>query len=151
MSTSTNNQTKNNERKRDKNKKVEKVPRTEGVMVRLIGEDNTRLVHLCLAERRTKVDVIREAVRFYLDAREQNLAQTRDEKLEKLIKKGFERIAALQARANIDIGVIYNMAWNNLPEANRKQIFTAAYGNSVKRLKQKLSDSEQAIQELIQQ
>jgi hypothetical protein len=151
MSASINNQPKDNEKKRDGNKKVEKAPRIETITLRLVAEDNSRFIRLCAAEKRAKTDVIREAVRLYLDGREQNLVQERDEKLEKLIKKGFERIAALQARANIDIGVIYNMAWNNLPEANRKQIFTAAYGNSVKRLKQKLSDSEQAIQELIQQ
>jgi hypothetical protein len=86
-----------------------------------------------------------------LDARENNLLQDRDAKLEKQIKKGFDRLAAMQARANIDIGIIYTFAVNNLPKEKRGDIVATSYKHSVDRLKQKLTKDEQEIRDLSQQ
>jgi len=124
--------------------------RTPTIETKLLAADNERFERLCRIDGKTKSEVIRDAVNFYLDARENNLLQDRDSKLEKAMKKGFERIAAMQARANIDIGVIYNMAWNNLPREFRTDIMKAAYNNSVSRLKQKLSKDEQDVKDLLQ-
>jgi metal-responsive CopG/Arc/MetJ family transcriptional regulator len=130
-------------------KRIRNPQRTPTTLVRLMPADHVRFERLCRIDGKTRTEAMRDAVRFYLDSREQNLLQDRDARLEKVIKKGFERIAAMQARANIDIGVIYNMAWNNLPKEARTEIMKSAYNHSVTRLKQKLSKDEQEIKDLI--
>jgi hypothetical protein len=126
-----------------------KAQRTPTIETKLLLEDHMRFERLCRIDGKTKSEVIRDAVRFYIDAREQNLLQDRDAKLEKQIKKGFDRLAAMQARANIDIGVMYNFAWNNLPKETRGEIIKTAYKQSVRRLKEKLTQDEQDVKDLI--
>jgi metal-responsive CopG/Arc/MetJ family transcriptional regulator len=129
---------------------IRKIPRTPSIIFRLVPEDFNRFDMVCRLDGKTRTDVVRDAVRFYLEARENNLLQERDAKLEKQIKKGFDRLAAMQARANIDIGVLYNFAWNNLPKEKRGDILSTAYKHSVTRLKQRLTQDEQEVKDLIQ-
>ena len=118
-----------------KKQETPKVRRTPTIETKLLPQDHMRFERICRLDGKTKSEVIRDAVRFYIDARENNLLQDRDVKLEKQIKRGFDRLAAMQARANIDIGVIYNFAWNNLPTAKREEI--------MKRLVQTLGEKTQ--------
>jgi len=54
----------------------------------------------------------------------------------------------MQARACLDIGTIYYLAYNNLPKETRDEIWAKHYQRSVSRLRTKISTEEKEIKDL---
>ncbi len=128
-----------------------KIPKSPLIEFRLVPEMHERLERISRLDGKPKTDVVRDAIEHYVNSRENNLLQDRDAALEKLIKKGVNRIAALVVRNAIDTGVIYNLLWQNLPIAERGKILKKAYRESTERLRTKLSAQEMEMKEIFGQ
>jgi len=125
-----------------------KVSRNQTLETRLYPEDYERFDRLWRLEGKPKAEILRDAVRDYLDRKENELVGDRETKLEKLIKNGIDRMTKMQARACLDIGTIYYLAYNNLPQETRDEIWAKHYSRAVSRLRNKISQQEQEIKEL---
>jgi hypothetical protein len=123
--------------------------RTPTIETKLLAADHERFERLCRIDGKTKSEVIRDAVNLYLDIRENNLLEDRDSKLSKQMQKGFDRLAAIFSRSNIDVGMIYQIIYDSLPEKTRNEKFYAAHKIAVERSKKQLSQDEAAIKNLI--
>lgn len=85
---------------------------------------------------------------FYLSYQEKLQSEEKDGRLEKRLRKMEDRLAGLLARTAIDVGVVYNMIWQNMPEERREKAFKTAYKQSVQRIKQKFSAEEDDVKVL---
>ncbi len=127
-----------------------KVSRTSMIHCRLLPKNDERLNRLSRLENKPRSEIVREAVNYYLDSRENNLLQDRESSLEKLIKKSVNRLAALQVRTAIDTGVIYNLCWQYSPDESRSKTFLKAYRESVDRHKGRLTKQAEEFKEILE-
>lgn len=117
-------------------------PQTPPITYRLLSVDQARLDEICSQEKKTRPEVTREAVLWYLDNRERLSEDLRQSKLEKRLRHLEDRLAGLLAKANLDLGTLVQIMFNRMggTEAEKTEIFKKARRQSVKRLKQKLQD-----------
>jgi hypothetical protein len=66
------------------------------------------------------------------------------------MRKMEERLAALQARTAIDVGMIYHLIYRNMDISKRDDAIAWAYNCSVDRLRKKLTGQAAEIKELME-
>ena len=117
-------------------------PRTASISYRLTSVDQARLDEICSQEKKTRPEVTREAMLWYLDNRERLSEDLRQSKLEKRLGHLENRLAGLLAKANLDLGTLVQIMFNRMggTDAEKTEIFKKARRQSVKRLRQKLQD-----------
>ncbi len=127
-------------------------PRTASISYRLTSTDQIRLDELCGMEKKTRPEVTRDAMLWYLDNREKLAEDMRQSKLEKRIKHMEDRLASLLSKANLDLGTLVQIMFNKMggTEAEKTEAFKKARRQSVKRLRTKLQD-ESEMTELYKQ
>jgi metal-responsive CopG/Arc/MetJ family transcriptional regulator len=113
----------------------------------LSAQDHQRLISLTKIKRKTRSEVVREAVRWYLDNHEQNKQTKNESELSKNIKNMTDRICGMLARQGAQTGTLYELAWQNHVENKMQARFVAA-SNVVKgKMRKRLEDDEKAIAE----
>ena len=125
-----------------------KIKQTPPIEFRLSTDDHMRLDSLCKVKGKKRTELTREAVVWYLDNQEKIGIDSRETLLEKRIKKMEERLAALQARCAIDIGMVYQLLYLNMSKETRDADIAWAYQVSIKRLKKKLQGHTKEIEEV---
>lgn len=125
-----------------------KAARTPVIFIRLHPEDQARLDLKCKAEGRKRPEIIRKALTEYLDRLDAEQQDHREAKLERRLKKMEDRLAGLLARGNIDIGVILDIIYRNMPEERRDELLKTAHKKSVTRLRRKLELEGEGLKEL---
>lgn len=117
----------------------------QDIKVGLNEADRTRLAAMAKAQERTRTEVAREAIRWYLDNYEQIKTQPREGQMAeavryattqivKAITSGVDRICAMLARQGRAIGTLYELQWMALGDPDEADILFAEAG---KRAKQK--------------
>jgi predicted DNA-binding protein len=106
--------------------------------VGLNEKDRLRLAELSRLQGRTKTEVAREAIRWYMDNYENIKNQSRDsevaqairyatDQIVKAINSGVERICRMLARQGAQIGTLYEFSYMVLPnDPNAVAVFEAA-------------------------
>jgi predicted DNA-binding protein len=106
--------------------------------VGLNEKDRVRLAELSRLQGRTKTEVAREAIRWYMDNYENIKNQSRDsevaqairyatDQIVKAINSGVERICRMLARQGAQIGTLYEFSYMVLPnDPNAVAVFEAA-------------------------
>lgn len=113
----------------------------------LSAQDHQRLLSLTKVKRKTRSEVVREAVRWYLDNHEQTKPSKNESELSKNIKNMTDRICGMLARQGAQTGTLYELAWQNHVENKIQDRFVAA-NNLVKgKMRKRLEDDEKAIAE----
>lgn len=113
----------------------------------LSAQDHQRLLSLTKVKRKTRSEVVREAVRWYLDNHEQAKPSKKESELSKNIKNMTDRICGMLARQGAQTGTLYELAWQNHVENKIQDRFVAA-NNLVKgKMRKRLEDDEKAIAE----
>lgn len=79
----------------------------------LSAQDHQRLLSLTKVKRKTRSEVVREAVRWYLDNHEQAKPSKNESELSKNIKNMADRICGMLARQGAQTGTLYELAWQN--------------------------------------
>lgn len=127
-------------------------PRTPTLIFRLAPQDQIRLDELCRIEGKKRPDIVREAVMWYLDNRERLSEDMRESKVDKRIKRMEDRLAALLAKANLDLGTLVQIMYIKMSgtTVEKGEVFKRARGQAVKRLRQKLQEDVE-LQELYKQ
>jgi len=119
--------------------------------VNLSADDHRRLgdmaKELSTDHERTKTDLAREAIRWYLD----HYATIKDDKRQSEITQSLNamtnRICGMLARQGAEVGTLYELAWQNHVDNKIEPRFTAA-ANSVKaNMRKRLTEDERRIAE----
>lgn len=122
-----------------------KTKRTPRIETRLAPEDFSNFDQLCRSEGKTRSEMAREALRWFMA----NYQRARQEKietpLERRLRKMEDRIAALLVRNGLDIGTMYALMWSRTDEATRKALFKEMRVRAIKRMKEQLTPEEQDL------
>jgi len=121
------------------------MPRRPTVDTKLSEADFIRFEQLCRLENKTKTQLAREAIRFYMDNRENEILDQRESAVEKRIKKMEDRIAKLIVKVGLDVGTLHQLFWSRADSDGRDELFTKCYISAVKRLQNKLNKQEDEL------
>ena len=133
------------------------------IVTRLAAEETAEFLELCRSEGKTQTEVAREAIRDKLACRHHGIrTEIRDElagqveQLQQVVKallaqqkKTENRMAALIARNNIDIGIVYQVLWMRSNPADREEMFKEARTNAARRSSRKLKEGDLEVKELM--
>jgi hypothetical protein len=131
----------------------------QDMSVGLNQKDRVKLAELAGLEGRTKVEVAREAIRFYLENYQQIKSQSRDgeiaqaikyatDELVKAINKGIDRICKMLSRQGIAIGTLYELSWMALPDdENARKAFEAASNAAKQKMRRRVELDEAELAE----
>lgn len=129
------------------------------VETRLSPNDMNRLNSLSVASKRSKAEIAREAIRWYLDnhekiggkAREAEISQAiryATDGLIKAVNSGVDRICKMLARQGRAIGTLYELSWMSLPDdENARNAFEAAATRAKQKMARHVESDEREIAE----
>jgi predicted DNA-binding protein len=121
-------------------------------------KDRGRLAELSRLQGRTKTEVAREAIRWYMDNYEQIKSQSREsetaqairyatDQVVKAILSATDRICGMLARQGAEVGTLYELTWRACGTPEAKEQFTAAANTAKQRQRTRLDADEKAIAE----
>jgi hypothetical protein len=123
--------------------------RTTSFQLRLSPAEHIKFDELCRTQGKNRPELGRDAISWYLTHHERLSSDQREGLLEKRLKKMENRLAALQARTAIDIGMVYHLIWRNMDKATRDDALAWAYNSTIARLKRKLPGKDAEIKEMV--
>lgn len=119
--------------------------------VNLSSDDQQRLEkmtkELSTEHPRTKTDVAREAIRWYLDHYDKIKEDKRQSEITQALNAMTNRICGMLARQGAEIGTLYELAWENHQENKIEGRFTAAANRVKSNMRKRLTDDERKIAE----
>jgi hypothetical protein len=119
--------------------------------VNLSSTDHQRLEQaakeLSAVHPRTKTDVAREAIRWYLDHYDTIKENKSQSELTQALNAMTNRLCGMLARQGAEIGTLYELAWQNHSEAQIEARFIAAANTVKNNMRKRLTDDERRITE----
>lgn len=125
--------------------------RSTVVHSRLSEVEHERFKAMAKSQNITESQLLRDAIRRYLDQADQQVLDYQESKVERRLKRMEDRLASLLARLGIDVGIVYQFLWNQSDPETRGQLFNKCYKDSRNRLAGKLDKIEDEFKELIKQ
>lgn len=128
-------------------KKREFKPKVE---TKLRREDFKRVDELAKLEKKTKSEVVREAVLWYLDNQEQIKNEPRETAIALEIKGMTNRVCAMLARQGRQIGTIFELSYSQISgTAEGAAAFEAAVTKANQKQNQSVTKDEREVVEAI--
>lgn len=131
----------------------------QDISVGLNEKDRLKIAEMAGLQSRTKTEVAREAIRFYLDNYENIKNQSRDHEIAEAIKyatdeivkainKGVDRICKMLSRQGVAIGTLYELSWMALPDdENARKAFEAASNTAKQKVRRRVELDEAELVE----
>ena len=120
-------------------------PKTyQNLYVGLVHKDQKRLEALAEKDGKTKTELAREALLWYLERRENEQNLERDSAYARSINEMTNRICGMLARQGTALGVLYEVTWRSLPDEQSKMAFEGIV-NEVKGKQRKRLDEDEKI------
>lgn len=119
----------------------------QNLYVGLTQPDQQRLAKLAEIDQKTKTELAREAVFWYLEQRENEQNVDRDSLYAKAIKEMTNRICGMLARQAAEIGTLYELTWRACGTSEAREEFRGAANTAKQRQRARLDKDEQALVE----
>jgi predicted DNA-binding protein len=113
--------------------------------VGLTARDQERLGTLAEIDGKTKTELAREALTWYLEQRENEEHAERDGVYAKAIKEMTNRICGMLARQGTALGVLYEVTWRSLPDAESRAEFDSLVNQVKAKQRKRLDVDEKAL------
>lgn len=111
-------------------------------------EDFQRVEDLARMEKKTKSEVVREAVLWYLDNQERLKNEPRETAIALEIEGMTNRICAMLARQGRQIGTVYELTYNNMSLTKEgKAAFEAAANTAKQKHARRVQEEEREVVE----
>lgn len=117
------------------------------VETKLAQADSNRVGELARAEGKTKSEVVREAVLWYLDHKEELANRDREAQIAKEIRAMTDRVCGMLARQGAAVGTLYELTWMSLPNEDARNQFTAAVTTAKQKMRNRLEKDERDLAE----
>lgn len=117
------------------------------VETKLAQADSNRVGDLAKAEGKTKSEVVREAVLWYLEHKEELANRKRESQIAEEIRGMTDRICGMLARQGTAIGTLYELTWMSLPNEEARDQFTAAMTTAKQKTRKRLEKDERDMAE----
>lgn len=119
--------------------------------VNLSTDDHHRLAEMAKEissdQERTKTEVAREAIRWYLDHYEKIKEDKRQSEITQALNAMTNRICGMLARQGAEIGTLYELAWQNHVDNKIEPRFTGAANTVKANMRKRLTEDERKIAE----
>lgn len=119
--------------------------------VNLSSDDHRRLAEmakeLSTDQERTKTEVAREAIRWYLDHYEKIKEDKRQSEITQALNAMTNRICGMLARQGAEVGTLYELAWQNHVDNKIEARFTGAANTVKQNMRKRLTEDERRIAE----
>lgn len=119
----------------------------QNVYVGLVDKDQERLEALAKIDGKTKTEMLREAVGWYLDQRENEQNLERDSVYARAIKEMTNRICGMLARQGTALGVLYDLAWHSLEDEKSRRAFDEIVKEVKSKQRKRLDADEKSLAE----
>ena len=111
-------------------------------------EDFQKVEDLARAEKKTKSEVVREAVLWYLENQERIKNEPRETAIALEIEGMTNRICAMLARQGRQIGTVYELTYNNMSRTKEgKAAFEAAAHTAKQKHARRVQEEEREVVE----
>lgn len=117
----------------------------QNLYVGLTERDQKRLSTLAKTDGKSKTELAREAMTWYLDQRENEQNAERETVYAKSIKEMTNRICGMLARQGTALGVLYEVTWRSLPDGASKREFEAIVNEVKAKQRKRLDADEKAL------
>ena len=118
------------------------------VETKLRREDFNRLDEFAKLEKKTKSEVLREALLWYLDSQEQLKNQERETVTAKAIDSMTNRVCAMLARQGRLMATLFELTYANMSQTKEgKEVFEAALQKAKQKMAQAVEKDERDIVE----
>lgn len=117
----------------------------QNLYVGLVDRDQARLERLARIDGKTKSELGREALLWYLDYRENEQFAERDSVYARAIKEMTNRICGMLSRQGTAIGVLYDVAYAGLPDEESREAFREIVQKVKSRQRKHLDLDEQSL------
>jgi hypothetical protein len=117
------------------------------VDTRLSKADFQRLVTLSVETGETHAEIMRQAIRWYINNRARIDPQSPHHEIVQTITGMTDRICAMLARQGVQVGTLWELAWQSHVENGIEQRFIAATTTVKQGMRKKLTDDERSIAE----
>ena len=117
------------------------------VETKLAQVDSNRVGALAKKEGKTKSEVVREAVLWYLAHKEELEFKDREALIAKEIRGMTDRICGMLARQGAALGTLYELTWMSLPNEDAKEQFRAAMTTAKQKMRNRLEKDERDMAE----
>lgn len=114
---------------------------------KLTREDFNRVDAMAKAEGRTKSEIMREALLWYLDHKAELANKPRDTETVLAIKEMTNRVCAMLARQGCLVGTLYELTYMSLPTEEAKKQFQAANSTAKQKMRNRLEKDEKELAE----
>lgn len=115
--------------------------------VGLTQKDQARVEALAKIDGKTKTELAREAMTWYLDHRENEQNADRDGVYAKALKEMTNRICGMLARQGAEVGVLYEVTWRNFEASKDAESFISAANYVKAKMRKRLDDDEKRLAE----
>jgi predicted DNA-binding protein len=114
---------------------------------KLTREDFNRVDAMAKAEGRTKSEIMREALLWYLDHKAELANKPRETETVQAIKEMTNRVCAMLARQGGQVGTLYELTYMSLPNEEAKKQFQAANSTAKQKMRTRLEKDEKELAE----
>lgn len=114
---------------------------------KLTREDFNRVDAMAKAEGRTKSEIMREALLWYLDHKAELANKPRETETVQAIKEMTNRVCAMLARQGGQVGTLYELTYMSLPNEDAKKQFQAANSTAKQKMRTRLEKDEKELAE----
>lgn len=114
---------------------------------KLTREDFNRIDAMAKAEGRTKSEIMREALLWYLDHKAELANKPRETETVQAIKEMTNRVCAMLARQGGQVGTLYELTYMSLPNEEAKKQFQAANSTAKQKMRTRLEKDEKDLAE----
>lgn len=115
--------------------------------VGLTASDQERLATLAKIDGKTKSELGREALQWYLDQRENQQNIERDSVYARSIKEMTNRVCGMLARQGTALGVLYELAWQSIEDEKSLQAFDEIVHKVKSQQRKRLDADEKSLAE----
>lgn len=119
----------------------------QNLYVGLTLAEHERLRALAEIDGKTKTELGREALTWYLDRRENEENLERDSVYARSIKEMTNRICGMLARQGTALGVLYDLAWHSLEDEKSRQFFDEIVKEVKSKQRKRLDADEKSLSE----
>lgn len=121
--------------------------RTPTIATKLAAIDHIKFEQFCRVQGKTKTEIAREVILFYLQAKTAENIDEHQCALEKRLQKMENRISGLLVKLGIGLYGLEHLLWLRTDSEVRSKIFAECYTSGVNKMRTKLKDSEEELRQ----
>lgn len=123
--------------------------RTPTIATKLAAVDHIEFEQFCRLEGKTKTEVAREAILYYLKSKKVSNIDEHESEALKYLRKMDKRFSALLVKLGIGIYGTEYLLWTRTDSDKRAKLFSDCYMSGVQKMRAKLRGDEEELRQVL--